>query len=176
MFFSNLVMYFIILATAATLFQAGKTEIGSATEAAQALRPLAGNAAAALLAIGLIGAGFLGVPVLTGSSAYAMAEALGWRHGLSEKPRRAKLFYAMIVVPTLVGMCINFVGINPIKALFWSAVINGVIAPPILVVVMLVANNPRVMGKRVNGRWSNLAGWATTSLMAIAAIALLAAG
>jgi NRAMP (natural resistance-associated macrophage protein)-like metal ion transporter len=176
MFFSNLVMYFIILATAATLFQAGKTEIGSATEAAQALRPLAGDAAAVLLAIGLIGAGFLGVPVLTGSSAYAMAEALGWKHGLSEKPRRAKLFYAMIVVPTLIGMCINFVGINPIKALFWSAVINGVIAPPILVVVMLVANNPRVMGKRVNGRWSNLAGWATTSLMAIAAIALLAAG
>jgi Mn2+/Fe2+ NRAMP family transporter len=175
MFFSNLVMYFIILATAATLFQAGKTEIGSATEAAQALRPLAGNAAAALLAIGLIGAGFLGVPVLTGSSAYAMAEAMGWKHGLSEKPRRAKLFYAMIVVPTLVGMCINFVGINPISALFWSAVLNGLIAPPILVVVMLVANNPRVMGKRVNALWSNVAGWATTALMALAAVALLAA-
>jgi NRAMP (natural resistance-associated macrophage protein)-like metal ion transporter len=175
MFFSNLVMYFIILATAATLFQAGKTEIGSATEAAQALRPLAGNAAAALLAIGLIGAGFLGVPVLTGSSAYAMAEAMGWKHGLSEKPRRAKLFYAMIVVPTLVGMCINFVGINPISALFWSAVLNGLIAPPILVVVMLVANNPRVMGKRVNALWSNMAGWATTALMALAAVALLAA-
>lgn len=176
MFFSNLVMYFIILATAATLFQAGKTEIGSATEAAQALRPLAGNAAAALLAIGLIGAGFLGVPVLTGSSAYAMAEALGWKHGLSEKPRRAKLFYAMIVVPTLIGMCINFVGINPISALFWSAVINGVVAPPILGVVMLIANNPRVMGKRVNGRWSNVAGWATTIVMAMAAVALLGAG
>jgi len=176
MFFSNLVMYFIILATAATLFQAGKTEIGSATEAAQALRPLAGNAAAALLAVGLIGAGFLGVPVLTGSSAYAMAEALGWKHGLNEQARRAKLFYAMIVVPTLIGMCINFVGINPISALFWSAVINGVIAPPILVVVMLVGNNPRVMGKRVNGRWSNVAGWATAILMAMAAVALLAAG
>jgi Mn2+/Fe2+ NRAMP family transporter len=126
MFFSNVVMYFIILATAATLFKAGKTDIQSATEAAEALRPLAGNGAYALLALGLIGAGFLGVPVLTGSSAYAAAEARGWKHGLDEKPRRAKLFYAMIVIPTLIGMLINFVGINPISALFWTAVINGV--------------------------------------------------
>ena len=112
---------------------------------------------------------------LTGSSAYALAEAFEWRHGLSEKPRRAKLFYAMIVLPTLIGMCVNFVGINPIKALFWSAVINGVIGPPILVIVMLVAN-PRAMGKRVNGGWSNVAGWATTALMAMAAVALFVAG
>src|SRR5207244_533332 len=101
----------IILATAATLFKAGKTDIQSATEAAEALRPLAGDAAYILFAVGLIGAGFLGVPVLTGSSAYAVAEALGWRRGLGEKPRRAKLFYAMIVVPTLIGMLINFAGI-----------------------------------------------------------------
>jgi NRAMP (natural resistance-associated macrophage protein)-like metal ion transporter len=173
MFFSNVVMYFIILATAATLFKAGQTDIQSAAEAAQALRPLAGDAAYVLLAVGLIGAGFLGVPVLTGSSAYAMAEALGWRHGLDEKPRRAKLFYAMIVLPTLIGMLINFLGINPIRALFWTAVINGFLAPPLLVVIMLVANSRRVMGERVNGRWANIVGWATTVVMVTAAIGLV---
>jgi NRAMP (natural resistance-associated macrophage protein)-like metal ion transporter len=173
MFFSNVVMYFIILATAATLFKAGKTDIQSATEAAQALRPLAGDAAYALLALGLIGAGFLAVPILTGSSAYAIAEALGWRYGLDEKPRRAKLFYAMIIVPTLIGMLINFVGINPISALFWTAVINGFLAPPILVVIMVIANNKKVMGERVNGWWVNLGGWVTTVVMFAAAIGLL---
>jgi NRAMP (natural resistance-associated macrophage protein)-like metal ion transporter len=173
MFFSNVVMYFIILATAATLFKAGQTDIQSAAEAAQALRPLAGDAASALLALGLIGAGFLGVPVLTGSSAYAMAEALGWEYGLDEKPRRAKLFYATIIVPTLIGMLINFVGINPIRALFWTAVINGFLAPPMLVLIMLIANTPRIMGERTNGRWINIAGWATTAVMFAAAIGLV---
>jgi len=172
MFFSNVVMYFIILATAATLFKAGQADIQSAAEAAQALRPLAGDAASALLALGLIGAGFLGVPVLTGSSAYAMAEALGWEYGLDEKPRRAKLFYATIIVPTLIGMLINFVGINPIRALFWTAVINGFLAPPMLVLIMLIANTPRIMGERTNGRWINIVGWATTAVMFAATIAL----
>jgi NRAMP (natural resistance-associated macrophage protein)-like metal ion transporter len=173
MFFSNVVMYFIILATAATLFKAGKTEIESAAEAAQALRPLAGNAAYILFAVGLIGSGFLGVPILTGSSAYAMAEALGWPHGLDEKPRRAKLFYAMIIVPTLIGMLINFLGINPMRALFWTAVINGILAPPILVVIMLVGNNASIMGERTNGAWLNMAGWTTTALMFAAVIGLV---
>jgi NRAMP (natural resistance-associated macrophage protein)-like metal ion transporter len=173
MFFSNVVMYFIMLATAATLFTTGKTDIQSATEAAEALRPLAGDGATVLLALGLIGAGFLAVPVLTGSSAYAMAEALGWKHGLDEKPRRAKLFYAMIIIPTLIGMLINFVGVNPITALFWTAVINGLLAPPMLVVIMLIANNPRVMSDKVNGRWTNIVGWATTAVMWGAAIALV---
>jgi NRAMP (natural resistance-associated macrophage protein)-like metal ion transporter len=173
MFFSNVVMYFIILATAATLFKAGKTDIQSATEAAEALRPLAGNGAYALLALGLIGAGFLGVPVLTGSSAYAVAEARGWKHGLDEKPRRAKLFYAMIVIPTLIGMLINFVGINPISALFWTAVINGFLAPPLLVVIMRIANNRAIMGERANGPLTNIVGWATTATMWAAAISLV---
>jgi Mn2+/Fe2+ NRAMP family transporter len=173
MFFSNVVMYFIILATAATLFKAGQTDIQSAAEAAQALRPLAGDAAYVLLALGLIGAGFLGVPILTGSSAYAMAEALGWKYGLDEKLRRAKLFYAMIIVPTLIGILINFVGINPIRALLWTAVINGFLAPPMLVVIMLIANNPRIMGERTNGRWINSVGWATTVVMFAAAIGLV---
>jgi NRAMP (natural resistance-associated macrophage protein)-like metal ion transporter len=173
MFFSNVVMYFIMLATAATLFQGGHRDIQSATEAAQALRPLAGDGAYVLLALGLIGAGFLGVPVLTGSSAYAMAEALGWRYGLDEKPRRAKLFYGMIIVPTLIGMLINFIGINPIRALFWTAVINGFLAPPMLVVIMLIANNRTIMGERTNGRWANIVGWATTAVMWAAAIGLI---
>src|SRR5262249_6760375 len=125
MFFSNSVMYFIILATAATLFKAGSTHIESAQQAAQALRPLAGNAAYVLFAVGMLGSGFLVVPILTGSSAYAIAQALGWRGSLDEKPRRAKLFYAVICVSTIAGMLINFAGINPIAALVWTAVING---------------------------------------------------
>jgi Mn2+/Fe2+ NRAMP family transporter len=173
MLFSNVVMYSIMLATAATLFKAGKTDIQSAAEAAQALRPLAGDAASFLLALGLIGAGFLAVPILTGSSAYAVAEALGWKHSLDEKPRRAKLFYGMIVVSTLIGVLVNFVGINPIRALFWTAVINGFLAPPLLVVIMLIANNRKIMGERVNGFWTNVGGWVTTAVMFAAAIALV---
>ena len=173
MFFSNIVMYFIILATAATLFKAGKTNIQSATEAAQALSPLAGRGASILLALGLIGAGFLAVPILTGACAYAVAETLGKRYGLNQKPRRAKLFYGVIALSTLVGMLVNFLGINPITALFWTAVINGLLAPPLLVIIMLIANNRKIMGQRVNGLWANILGWATTLIMFAAAIGLL---
>ena len=173
MLFSNVVMYFILLATGATLFKAGKTDIQSATDAAQALRPLAGNGASILLALGLIGAGFLAVPILTGSGAYALAEALGWKRSLDDKPRRAKAFYAVIALSTFVGMLINFIGINPIKALFWTAVINGFLAPPLLVVIMMIANNKKIMGDRVNGVWLNILGWITTLAMFAAAIALV---
>jgi NRAMP (natural resistance-associated macrophage protein)-like metal ion transporter len=172
MFFSNVVMFFIILATASTLFKGGHVVLESATQAAQALRPFAGDAAYLLWAAGLIGAGVLCVPILTGSAAYATAEAMGWNHGLNERPRRAKLFYGVISLSTLVGMLINFVGINPMRALVWTAVINGLLAPPILVVVMLVANNKSVLGKHVNGPVSNATGWATTAAMSAAAIAL----
>jgi NRAMP (natural resistance-associated macrophage protein)-like metal ion transporter len=173
MFFSNLIMYFIILATGATLFQAGQTQITSAAQAAEALRPLAGDAAALLLAVGLIGSGFLAVPVLTGSSAYAVAETFGWKEGLSRKPRDARGFYAVIVAGTAVGMLFNFLGINPIDALFWTAVLNGFLAPPLLVLVMLVANDRKVMGTRTNGGWLNLLGWGTTIVMFSAAIGLV---
>ena len=173
MFFSNLVMYFIILATAATLFKAGRHDIQSATDAAAALRPLAGDLASILLAAGLIGAGCLAVPVLTGSAAYALSEIYGWPHGLDKKPRRAKPFYAIIVGTTLVGMLINFVGVNPIAALFWTGVINGVLAPPLVVLLMFVANNRRVMGKRVNGWGLNFLGWLTALVMGVAAVALI---
>jgi NRAMP (natural resistance-associated macrophage protein)-like metal ion transporter len=173
MLFSNGVMYFIILATAATLFKAGKTDIQSATDAALALKPLAGQSASLLLAVGLIGTGFLAVPILTGSSAYAVTQAFGGRCGFNQKPHQAKLFYGVIAGSTLVGMLINFVGINPIWALFLAAVINGFLAPPLLVVIMLVANNRKVMKDRVNGRWTNILGWTTTVVMFVAAVALV---
>jgi len=121
----------------------------------------------------LIGAGVLAVPVLTGSAAYAVSEAFGWKYGLDEKPYRAKQFYAVIVAATLVGMLINFLGINPITALFWTAVLNGFLAPPLLIVIMLIANNKKIMGKRVNGRVTNILGWLTAAIMTVAAIALI---
>jgi NRAMP (natural resistance-associated macrophage protein)-like metal ion transporter len=173
MVFSEMVAYFIILATGATLFVAGKTTIGSATDAAEALRPIAGNAAAVLLAVGLIGAGTLAVPILTGSAAYGVAEAFGWRSGLDSKLTRAPRFYAVIIAATLVGMAINFLGINPISALVLSAILNGLIAAPLLVLVLIVSNDRAVMGERTNGRVLNLFGWATTGVMALAAVALV---
>jgi len=173
MFLSNLVMYFIILATAATLFKVGNTHITSAAEAAEALKPIAGKGASLLLAIGLIGTGFLAVPILSGSSAYAVSEAFRGRYGFSEKFRDARLFYGVIIGSTLVGLLINFVGISPIRSLFFAAVINGFLAPPLLVIIMLVANNRRVMQDRANGRWLNLLGWTTTVIMFAAAVALV---
>jgi NRAMP (natural resistance-associated macrophage protein)-like metal ion transporter len=174
MLFSNMVMYFVILATAATLFRSGKTDIGTAQDAAQALAPLAGRFAGVLLAIGLIGSGFLAVPILTSSSAYALAEAFGWKRGLNHKASRAKEFYVLITLSTLTGMLINFAGINPVKALFWTAVINGFLAPPLLVIIMLVANSKQVMGTRTNGWAMNLLGWSTAILMTAAAVGLVA--
>src|SRR5215831_18883723 len=173
MFFSNLVMYFIILATGATLFRAGRRDIQSATQAAEALRPLAGHFAEMLLAAGLIGAGMLAVPILTGSSAYAFSEIARWRRGLGEKPHRAKHFYIFIAVSTLAGMLINFIGINLISVLFWTAVLNGFVAPPLLLLLMLISNNPTVMGNRVNGPLVNFFGWLTTLVMFAAAIGLI---
>ncbi|MGB2751994.1 MAG: Nramp family divalent metal transporter [Pyrinomonadaceae bacterium] len=172
MLFCNVVFYFVIISAGATLHVSGQTNIQSATEAAQALGPLAGNFATVLFGIGLIGAGLLAVPVLTGSAAYAVAETFGWKSGLDEKPRHAKKFYAVIAASTIVGVVIDFAGINPISALFWTAVINGVVAPPLLVVIMLVANNKRVMGQRTNGLWTNVLGWLATVVMFAAAIGM----
>jgi NRAMP (natural resistance-associated macrophage protein)-like metal ion transporter len=174
MLLAVIVMYFAMLATAATLHAAGQTDVTSAADAARALRPLAGDAAAALMAIGLIGTGALAVPILTSSAAYAAAEALGWRAGLDERPRTASGFYAVIVLATLVGLAIPLLGINPIGALYWAAVLNGVLAPPLLALILLVANNPAVMGDQVNGRGLNVLGWLTVAVMTAAAIGLLA--
>ncbi len=173
MFFSNAVAYFIILGTAATLFKAGKTDLKSAAEAAEALRPVVGDGARFLFALGLMGTGFLAVPVLTGSGAYALAEALGWKVGLNEKPRRARGFYAIVVGSTVVGMAINFMGINPIDALLWTAVINGFLTPPLLGLLMHVSNNKHVMGDRVNGAGLNAVGWLTTLTMTAAVAAMI---
>jgi NRAMP (natural resistance-associated macrophage protein)-like metal ion transporter len=174
MFFSNLVMYFIILASAATLHQhGGPGKIESAADAAVALRPLAGAWAEVRFALGLVGSGVLAVPVLTTASAYALCEAGRWKHGLNQKWSCAWGFYAVIVVSTLVGMLINFVGINPVSALFWTAVLNGFLAPPLLVVILLIANNRRIMGQSVNGLGTNVLGWVTTALMFAAAAGLV---
>jgi NRAMP (natural resistance-associated macrophage protein)-like metal ion transporter len=167
--FSVLVMYFIMLASAATLHEAGKTDIQSATDAAEALRPLAGDLSSVLLAVGLIGSGVLAVPILSGSAAYALSEAFGWRYGLDQNPGRARQFYAVIILATLIGVGIDYLGINPIDALFLTAVINGFVAPPLLVMIMLVANNRKVMGKRTNSRLTNVLGWGAAIAMFLAA-------
>jgi len=173
MFFCNVIFYFVILAAGATLHAAGKTNIQSATDAAEALKPLAGPAASWLFAFGLIGAGLLAIPVLSGSSAYAVAETFGWECSLAHKPHEAKHFYVIIALSTFIGLLINFLGINPMAALFWTAVINGLIAPPLLVIVMLVSNNRKIMGNKANGRGANVFGWATTLLMFAAAIGMI---
>ncbi len=173
MFFSNVVMYFIILATAATLHQAGKTDIDTAIEAAEALRPLAGNGATILMGLGLIGSGLLAIPVLTASGAYALCETFGWKCSLDATPGRAKEFYLVIGASTLVGLLMNFVGINPIHALFWTAVINGFLAPPLLLLIMVVANTKSIMGNKVNGAAINILGGLTTLVMFAAAIGLI---
>jgi Mn2+/Fe2+ NRAMP family transporter len=166
-------MYFIILATAVTLHTSGKTKIETATDAAQALRPIAGDAAYVLMAIGLIGTGVLAVPILTGSAAYSVAEACGWKCGLNEKPGRAKEFYLVMTASTVVALAICYAGVAPISALFWTAVLNGFLAPPLLIVVMLIANNREVMGASVNNRLLNVHGWSTTIAMFVAAVALV---
>jgi NRAMP (natural resistance-associated macrophage protein)-like metal ion transporter len=173
MFCSTAVMFFIILATAATLHRAGQTDVRSAEEAAEALRPLAGEAAELLLALGLVGTGLLAVPILTTSAAYAAAEAFGCPVGLDAKLSCARVFYGVMAASTLAGLAINFVGINLMDALVWTAILNGLLAPPLLVVIMWVANNPAVMGKRVNGRLLNVLGWATTAVMGAAAAGLV---
>jgi NRAMP (natural resistance-associated macrophage protein)-like metal ion transporter len=173
MVFSNIVMYFIIVATAATLHRAGQTQITSAAQAAAALRPLAGPLATALFAVGLASAGLIAIPVLTISAAYAVTDLFGWPSGLDERPRRAKAFYTVIVLSTAIGMLINFTRLNPIDALFVTSVINGFLTPPILVLLMLASNNRAIMGDRVNGPVLNVIGWASTAVMTAAVIGLI---
>ncbi len=172
MFFASIVFYFVILASAATLHAAGNTNIQTATDAAEALRPLSHGVATILFALGLSGSGFLAVPVLTSSSAYAMCEAFQWKSGLDEKFHGARRFYTVIVVSTFVGMLITFLKIPPVTALFWTAVINGVLAPPLIIVIMLVSNSRKVMGDRTNGRLTNILGWGTAVIMTAAAFGM----
>ena len=173
MAFSNLVAFFIILTVAATLHQQGKTEIDTAAQAAEALRPVAGPLAFFLFAAGIVGTGMLALPVLAGSAAYAVGEALRWPTGLDRKAHEAKGFYAVITVATLLGIILNFTRLDPIKALIWTAVINGVTAAPLMVVMMLMTTNRKVMGQFTLSRYLRITGWLATALMAAATIGLL---
>jgi NRAMP (natural resistance-associated macrophage protein)-like metal ion transporter len=173
MVFSNAIMYFIILTAAATLHRAGITDVETADQAAAALRPLAGSGAALLFTAGLVGTGMLGVPVLAGSAAYAVAEAAAWRSGMDEKVHTAKQFYSVIAVAMIAGMILNFAHVNAIKLLIWSAVINGLLAPPLIVIILVVCNNQKVMGPHRNGRAINILGGLAAALMSGAGIALI---
>ena len=173
MLYSNLTAFFIILATAVTLHVAGVTDIQTAAQAAEALRPLAGDFAFYLFALGILGVGAVGVPVLAGSAAYAVAEAMGWPGGLEAKARDARGFYGVIAASMLAGLGLGFTSINPIKALFYSAVINGVVAVPLTVLILLLGSRPSVLGDYTVSRTSLVLGWITALLMGCAAIGML---
>jgi len=172
MAFSNLVAFCIMLTAVATLHLQGVADVQSTEQAAQALRPLAGDFAFTLFSLGIIGTGMLAVPILAGSSAYAMAEAFGWRMGLGVKFAQAKGFYAIVIVATLLGVGLNFSPVDPLKALFWSAVLNGVIAVPVMIVMMLMARREEIMGPFIIKRPTMVVGWIATMLMTLMVIAM----
>ena len=168
-FFSNLVMFFIILTTAITLNRHGITNIETSRQAAEALRPFAGNFAASVFTVGIVGVGFLAIPTLAGSAAYGFAETLGWRQGLNRRLSNARSFYALILVSTGLGVALDFIGINPVKALYWTAVINGLLAPFLLVAILMVAADKKLM----QGQPSSRLGWI---VVAITTVAMFGAG
>ncbi|MCU7496488.1 MAG: divalent metal cation transporter [Ignavibacteria bacterium] len=172
MAFSNLVSYFIILAAAVTLHESHTTEINSAADAAAALKPLAGEFSFLLFSAGIIGTGLLAIPVLAGSAAYAVGEAFRWKIGLEHKPHRAKNFYSVLALSIILGLFINFTPINPIKALFWAAVINGITAGPVMIMLMLMSANRKVMGDFTVSRVMKFMGWLSTIVMILASIGL----
>jgi Mn2+/Fe2+ NRAMP family transporter len=172
MLFCSLIIYFIMLSTAATLHTAGKTDISSAAQAAQALVPLAGKSAGLLFALGMVGVGFLAIPVMTTGAAYDLCQTFGWKYGLHAKPKEAKQFYATIAVITIVAAAMNFLGINPMRALLWAGIVQGVSTPPLMLFIMLITNNRKIMGRWVNSRGMNVLGWLTTAAIFAAAIAL----
>jgi Mn2+/Fe2+ NRAMP family transporter len=171
---SNLVALFIVLTTAATLNAHGVTNIETSADAAKALRPIAGDFAFTVFALGIVGTGLLAVPVLAGSAAHALGEALGWRVGLAKSPARAPAFYCAITAGIVIGALLNFSPLDPIKALFWSAVVNGVAAVPIMAMIMLMASRRKVMGNFVLGPWLKALGWTATVAMAAAAAGMIA--
>jgi Mn2+/Fe2+ NRAMP family transporter len=171
--FSNLVLYTITLSTAATLFKAGQRDINTAADAAKALQPLAGEAAAALFVIGMTAVGFLAIPIMTTGAAYDLCQTFRWKDGLHRKPSEAKLFYTAIAIFTLIAMCINFIGINPMKALVTAGIVQGFSTPPLLLLIMLMTNNRAVMGQQINGPYINILGWLTTAAIFLASIGLV---
>ncbi len=173
MFISNIVMYFIIAACAATLYANGIFTINTAEDAAKALRPIAGENAYLLFAVGIIGTGLLAIPILAGSASYAVSESLKWRYGLHRKLKQAPSFYGIIIISTLIGFSLNFLGVDPIKALLYSAVVNGLVAPVILFLIIHMSSNGKIMGKWVNSTLSEILGWIITLIMIIAGIAAI---
>lgn len=176
MFLSNLVMFFIIAACAVTLFEKGITNIETAADAAAALRPIAGESAYILFALGIIGTGMLAIPVLAGSASYALSECFGWKYGLYRKLREANAFYGVIIISTLVGVAMNFVGIDPIKALIYSAVANAIVAPPILVLIVIMSNNKKIMGEHTSHPITYIIGWIVVIAMALSGLAAIFSG
>ncbi|WP_414476286.1 NRAMP family divalent metal transporter [Microvirga sp. M2] len=170
---SNLIALAIMITAAATLNVHGITDISTSAQAAEALRPIAGALAEIVFALGIIGTGIMAVPVLAGSSAYAIGEARKWPVGLARQPMEAKAFYATVVLATLLGMILNFTPVDPIKALYWSAVLNGVAAVPVMVIMMLLSAKREVMGEFTSGGWLKGLGWVTTVVMALAAVAMI---
>jgi NRAMP (natural resistance-associated macrophage protein)-like metal ion transporter len=175
MFLSNLVMFFIIAACGATLFPHHITEITSASQAAEALRPFAGDATYFLFALGIIGTGLLAIPILAGSASYAVAESLRWRGGLNRNLKQAYAFYGVLIIAMILGLSINFIGLNPIKMLIYSAIANGIVAPLVLALIVIISSNKRIMGKWVNRRSTTIIGWVVTALMCIAGVAAIIA-
>ncbi|SDF28888.1 NRAMP (natural resistance-associated macrophage protein) metal ion transporters [Mucilaginibacter pineti] len=170
---SNLVMFFIILTSGVVLFNGGIHKIDTVDQAAKALEPLAGKFAYVIFALGIIGTGCLAIPVLTGSISYMVGETFGWKVGLEKKFGSAKAFYATIIISLIIGLSLDFAGISPIKALLYTAILYGLSSPVLIVMVLHISNNKAVMGKNVNGRWSNIAGWLTFALMTVAAVLLV---
>jgi Mn2+/Fe2+ NRAMP family transporter len=176
MLYSDIAAYFIILATAVTLHVAGITDINTAAQAASALRPIAGNFAYLLFAFGILGVGLIGVPVLAASAAYALCEAMGWTWGLERKATDARGFYGIIAVSVLAGLLIQYSPISPMKALFWSAVINGVVAVPLMIVIILLVSKKAVMGDYTVSRPIKILGWIATAVMGLAAVRMFIPG
>src|ERR1044072_3315445 len=173
MAFSNAIMYFIILATGATLYTSGHRNIETARQAAEALRPLAGDSAYVLFALGLIGTGMLGVPVLAGSAAYAVTEALHWRGSLNDRPKRAPKFYAVLAAALLLGLTLNYLNFSAVRMLFWAAVLNGILAPPLVGLVTILSSDKKVMGDRSNTALLSGLGWLTTLVMIAASVVMV---
>ena len=173
MLFSNLVMFFIILTTGSVLFNGGIHQIDTVEQAAQALKPLAGNAAYLLFAVGVIGTGLLAIPVLSGSLSYIVTESFGWKEGLDKKFPKAKAFYLIIGISLILGLTLNYIGLSPVKALIYSAILYGLTAPVLIAIILHISNNKKIMGKNTNGKISNILGFAALALMTVAGVILI---
>lgn len=173
MLFSNVVMFFLILTTGTVLFNGGIHQIDTVEQAAQALKPLAGNSAYLLFAVGVIGTGLLAIPVLSGSLSYIVTETFGWKNGLDKKFHEAKVFYVIVGISLVLGLLMNHVGISPVKALIYSAILYGLTAPVLIAIILHISNNKKIMGKFTNGKRANILGFAALTLMTVAAVTLI---